>query len=162
MRHPDSSSLVDHLRTLADSLNAALKDMAALGLDDVLCRQVPDATIELDALAQATAAATGTILDECEKLEAALAGTSCSLAVSAMATRIYEACSFQDIVGQRLTKVGRTLQAIEANTAEILRMFALVAAEMPSPPKGLGLEGPQLNGAGLDQGAVDALLGGVR
>ena len=38
-------------------------------------------------------------------------------------TRIYEACSFQDITGQRITKVVTTLKTIEAKVAQIVATF---------------------------------------
>ena len=38
-------------------------------------------------------------------------------------TRIYEACSFQDITGQRITKVVSTLKTIEAKVASIVATF---------------------------------------
>ena len=38
-------------------------------------------------------------------------------------TRIYEACGFQDITGQRITKVVATLKAIERKVAQIVATF---------------------------------------
>ena len=38
-------------------------------------------------------------------------------------TQIYEACSFQDITGQRITKVVTTLKAIEGKVAHIISTF---------------------------------------
>ena len=38
-------------------------------------------------------------------------------------TRIYEACSFQDITGQRITKVVTTLKVIEEKVAHIISTF---------------------------------------
>jgi hypothetical protein len=52
-----------------------------------------------------------------------------------------EACAFQDLAGQRLSNVARLLAGISE----------------PSDPL---LAGPQRPGAGLDQGAADALFGG--
>ena len=44
-------------------------------------------------------------------------------------TRIYEACSFQDITGQRITKVVAALKAIEAKVAQIVATFGSRARE---------------------------------
>ena len=157
-----AQALLAELRALAACFDGALHDVAALRLPDALGRQVPGATEELHAVARQTAAATETILDECEKLEAAFADRACSPAVSAAATRIYEACAFQDIVGQRLAKVVRTLQGLEGKTASILRVFgpppADVAVETPPP----FLDGPQCGAKGMDQHAVDAMLADAR
>ncbi len=40
-------------------------------------------------------------------------------------TKIYEACSFQDITGQRITKVVTTLKLIEAKVAQIMTTFGV-------------------------------------
>ena len=151
--------LLAELRALTACLETALRDMAALHLPDTLGREVPGAADELDAVARHTAAATETILDECEKLEAAFADSAGSTAVSAAARRIYEACAFQDIVGQRLAKVVRILLTFETKTASILRVFGPVPPGMAAPgPEPHSLEGPQVRATGMDQHSVDALL----
>ena len=73
--------------------------------------------------------------------------------------RIYEACSFQDITGQRVAKVVRTLQLVEARLEAILVVFApeVVADSMGIGPDPL-LNGPQSPLHAMDQNAVDALL----
>jgi chemotaxis protein CheZ len=106
-----------------------------------------------------TAEATGLILDECERLEAIVAATPLRTEVNERTARIYEACSFQDITGQRVAKVVSTLKTIDAKIAEILRVFGR------SPPMSdsnlapaVLLNGPQRQGFAMDQGAIDALL----
>ncbi len=44
-------------------------------------------------------------------------------------TRIYEACSFQDITGQRITKVVATLKTIERKVAHIIGTFGTGIAQ---------------------------------
>ncbi len=76
-------------------------------------------------------------------------------------TRIYEACSFQDITGQRITKVVGTLKTIEAKVAHILHVFAGHATADPRPPpvqEGSLLNGPQLPAQAMGQSDIDALL----
>jgi chemotaxis protein CheZ len=77
---------------------------------------------------------------------------------------ILEACAFQDITGQRLTKVIRTIE--QAGAAEDACADGRVSTRtnMPSDKmngsgdeKGL-LNGPALPGGGLDQEAVNNLL----
>jgi chemotaxis protein CheZ len=86
-------------------------------------------------------------------------------------TRIYEACSFQDITGQRITKVVTTLKAIEAKVAHIMDVFQpdtkgerieAVSTDRkdtssPDPTASL-LNGPQLPTNAMDQSDIDALL----
>ena len=79
--------------------------------------------------------------------------------------RIYEACSFQDITGQRITKVVSTLKAIEAKVVQIAASFGTrrrtggvpVPEGAPSTETGL-LNGPQLPAAAMDQADIDRLL----
>jgi chemotaxis regulatin CheY-phosphate phosphatase CheZ len=151
---PDA--LLHELSMLTRDVAAALAEIAALGLPEVL-RQVPLATGELAAATQHTEAAAGTIMDACETLEAALADTPSSGLASALAARIYEACAFQDMVGQRLAKVAQTLRAIEAKTAGILRVCGPLS-EYPDQWETMVLAGPQSHLSAMDQCAVDAML----
>lgn len=110
---------------------------------------LPDVIAELHAVARHAAAATHVILDACERLDAAFAGHAASPHLRADVTRIYEACSFQDIIGQRLGKVMRLLQT----GAEGAGLVAADTAPL--------LEGPPTRSAGLSQAAADALLAGA-
>lgn len=87
---------------------------------------VPEATKELDAVVKATEDATNRILDSVEKIQ----GIISTVAIGAKAdeiteeiTRIFEACNFQDITGQRIKKVTATLQYIEDAIARMLSPF---------------------------------------
>ena len=158
----EHAALLGELRGLAACINRARTDLAVLGANDIVDRHVPAAADELDAIISHTAAATSTILDECEHLEQAVAGWEGQAVVSAATARIYEACSFQDITGQRVAKVVQTLQLVEARLDGVLRVFgrADAIAAQPAAPVVL-LNGPQRPADAMDQGAVDALLAGL-
>ena len=80
---------------------------------------------------------------------------------------IFEACSFQDITGQRIAKVVETLQHIEARVArfaDVMQAKDLSGfldererARNERKEK-LLLNGPQLAGEGIEQAEVDSLL----
>jgi chemotaxis protein CheZ len=80
---------------------------------------------------------------------------------------IFEACSFQDITGQRIAKVVETLQHIEARVgrfAEVMKASDFTGyltdeerARAERKEKNL-LNGPQLAGAGIDQAFVDDMF----
>ncbi|WP_158746020.1 protein phosphatase CheZ [Acidisphaera sp. L21] len=153
------AALLSELRILADFIDAARQEVAAVGVDEIVGRDVPAATDELDAVVMHTAEATGLILDECEHLDAIVAKTELRTDVTAMTARIYEACSFQDITGQRVAKVVHTLKTIEAKIADMLRVFGRGPMETSSVIRPVVLlNGPQRVGDAMDQGAVDALL----
>ena len=88
-------------------------------------------------------------------------GETTSAALQDATTRIYEACSFQDITGQRITKVVATLKTIDAKVAQIVAAFSgrSIDVAVPEPePVGALLNGPQLPGQAMDQSDIDKLL----
>lgn len=160
--------LLAEVEDLGRTIAAAKAEIAALRVDDVTASQIPSAADELDAVVVHTAAATETILEACEALDrtaTAMDGPQAD-ALQAATTRIYEACSFQDITGQRITKVVSTLKAIDAKVAQIVSTFGgnphVVDAPVPeraplSAEAGL-LNGPQLPKAAMDQDEIDRML----
>ncbi len=155
----DFAALLAEVQSLAECIDCARHDLAALGADEIVARHVPAAADELDAVVTHTAAATGTILDVCEWLEQAVEDTPSHAVVSSAAARIYEACSFQDITGQRVAKVVQTLQLVEARVKAILLVFGRDEPfEVASAGPGPLLNGPQRPRDAMDQTAIDALL----
>lgn len=163
---PAETSLLSEVEALGRTIAAAKQEIAALRVDDIKDRDIPFATDELDAIVQHTAAATHAILESCEILDDAAAGASGDIAAKLQdaVTRIYEACSFQDITGQRITKVVTTLKAIEAKVAQIITTFGVAGetiampAAAPSSPEDELLNGPQLPSNAMDQSDIDKLL----
>ncbi len=157
----DQVALLGEVRLLAEYIDRTRRDIAALGADRILKSHVLTATDQLDAIVIHTAEATSTILDVCEKLDSSPTLAAHEM-VSAATARIYEACSFQDITGQRVVKVVETLQAIESKVTEILHVFGDGSQPKSSPraqqPANTLLSGPQQPGTAMDQSAVDALL----
>jgi chemotaxis protein CheZ len=157
--------LLSEVEELGRTIAAARVEIAALRVDDITASHIPSATDELDAIVAHTAAATDSILETCETLDrvaAAEAGETAATLQEAT-TRIYEACSFQDITGQRITKVVATLKAIDAKVAQIVGAFG---TRPPAPPPRAApaardatlLEGPQLPTNAMVQSDIDALL----
>lgn len=150
------SRLYEELAKLARIIEAARRDIAALRPDEIRQKHLPTATDELDAIVGATADATGEILDAAEQISA-MADAVGSSKLLDQVTRIFEACSFQDITGQRITKVVRTLKEIESKVTDLVRAFGsleTVAGDMPGAA-GDGREGDAalLNGPQLPQDA---------
>lgn len=153
---PADRRLIAELARLALLIAAAKDEIAGLGAGEISGRFIPEAKDELDAVIGATEAAAETILDAAEAIESALAGLSGEAAapIRAAVTRIYEACNFQDITGQRIAKVVRTLKEIETRLLALIGPAGAAAAAVPA-----GLEnGPQLPGAAHGQAEIDAIL----
>jgi chemotaxis protein CheZ len=158
------AALLAELEGLGRTVARAKQEIARLKVDDITGSHIPSATDELDAIVHHTAQATNEILDCCEVLEgvAAQVGGTEAAALQGVITRIYEACSFQDITGQRIGKVVTALKAIEARVADVTGNF-LEGRGAPEPQPDLTegrrlAEGPQLPGAGVSQAEIDRLL----
>jgi chemotaxis protein CheZ len=155
------------LEALAQFIQNAKAEIAAVNPHQIRSQDIPTATDELDAVVGATETATGTILDTCEALErvAASAGGKVAEEITTHVTPIYEACNFQDITGQRINKVVKTLKHIESRIEAMLGAFgAIVPDAMPAPtssgPKADKdlLNGPQLPDEAKRQAEIDAIL----
>jgi chemotaxis protein CheZ len=166
---PGETALLAEVQELAQTMATARAEIAALQADDINASHIPSATDELDAIVAHTAAATDIILECCEKLDVlgpTLTGDAARV-VQDVTTQVYEACSFQDITGQRITKIVATLQAIERKVGHIIEVFgrdhfsALAPDAAPAAadtsPASL-LNGPQLPTNAMDQSTIDALL----
>jgi chemotaxis protein CheZ len=166
------TGLLHEVEELGRTIAAARAEIAALQADDITESHIPSATDELDAIVAHTAGATNSILEVCETLDQ-MAGKLDSAGAAVLqdaTTRIYEACSFQDITGQRITKVVATLKAIDGKVAQILDTFSesrgepgrprtVSVAVSPVPANGdPAAVGPQLPGSAMDQTDIDKLL----
>lgn len=160
------TALLLEVEELGRTIANAKLEIAALKVDDITGCHIPFATDELDAIVAHTAAATDAILESCETLDTVAATLNGDAAdkLQAATTRIYEACSFQDITGQRITKVVGTLKTIEEKVARIIATFGQNTAGLPPPPpaaltaKEELLNGPQLPRQAMDQSDIDKLM----
>jgi chemotaxis protein CheZ len=141
--------LYRELEGLARFIQNARSEIAQVRPDAISSHDIPSATDELDAVVGATEEATGVILDAAEQLEN-LAGSlppEQAAVVSDVVTRVYEACNFQDVTGQRITKVVRTLKQIEERVSAMLAAFGDELARMQtdsSAPKYNPAAGPSI------------------
>jgi len=165
--------LYHELQKLADYIQSAKREIAAIRPDEIRATHIPMATDELDAVVGATAEATGVILDAAEHLETVAGKVEAAAAeeIRSLATKIYEACNFQDVTGQRITKVVRTLKHIEEKIDALLSAFAEgikapTAAATPSAPvfadESYLLHGPQLPQEANKQDDIDAILANLK
>jgi chemotaxis protein CheZ len=143
-------------------IEQARSEIAALRVEDISASHIPSATDELDAIVEHTAEATNRILEVCEVLDRLAEGPESDPpdALQHATMRIYEACSFQDITGQRIAKVVTTLKLIDERLTKIVgKPVPGVAAAPPSATPGQPLlHGPQLPANAMQQGDIDALL----
>lgn len=163
--------LLSEIEELGRTIARARAEVAALGVDEITGSHIPVASDELEAVVVHTASATDRILAVCETLDTLAEGlgeadgptrAEAARALREATTEVYEACSFQDITGQRIGKVVGALQAIDAKVARIMEAFGerAHAVQRPHPelPAGDLLHGPQLPELAMDQMDIDRLL----
>jgi chemotaxis protein CheZ len=159
--------LYREVEALADYIKTVRRDIAELRPDDISVRHIPMATDELDAVVNATADATGIILGGMEEIERLAGGLPQEVAapLGDIVIKVYEACGFQDITGQRIGKVVKALHHIEGKIEALLAVFGAdlsepVAQEGPAEDAAASLlNGPALpSAAGNSQADIDALL----
>jgi len=143
-----------------DSLYSELSSMQPRSLKE---GQIQSAHDELSAVVQSTQEATFQIIGEAEKLEKLakiLPGEQGQQVVDSV-TRIYEACGFQDITGQRITKVVRTLKLIEERVDVLIEKLGVQPPSEGDIVTGEAalLNGPSMPGQAISQDEIDKLLG---
>ena len=152
------------LTQLANSIDRLKQDIAESHPGPLSEQDIPGATDELDEVVRSTAEATHAIMSACEAIES-IAGELNHEGLTDQVTRIYEACGFQDITGQRITKVIGTLRKIEATISGLVQILdaqvgpiaCAVAAQTPESEEDL-LNGPQMPSHAVTQDDIDKLL----
>jgi chemotaxis protein CheZ len=129
---------------------------------------------QLDAIVEATEDATNSIMTNAEEIEdlvgkarARVTDSEANALLDQVSNRVnamFEACSFQDLTGQRVTKVVRSLKFVEERVNTLIRMWGkdelekvVVEIQETDPDKAL-LNGPQRKGEGVSQADVDRML----
>jgi len=158
------------LRDIATYIENMKQEIGVFQVNDLKESRIPAAGEELDAIIKATEDATNTIMENAEALMAA----ECSdmkayqALVNNHVMKIFEACSFQDITGQRVAKVVETLQMIEARVGrfadavqakDVQGFLDEREASRAKRKEKFLLNGPQLAGKGVDQKQVDDMFG---
>ncbi len=130
-------------------------------------------TAELDAVMKATEEAAHNIMDAADEIQNILDAANVDKAlkdkVVAVTARIYEACNFQDLTGQRIMKVMRALEFTESRIRRLVALFASDGSINTEEFKKAAdsrtdshlLNGPQLPGSAPSQADVDALFGKI-
>jgi chemotaxis protein CheZ len=164
-----NTALCRELHDIADYIGRMKGEIGALQANELKNSRIPAAGQELGAIVNATEAATHTIMECAEAVMSADASDAEAYKafVDARMMQVFEACSFQDITGQRIAKVVETLQHIERRVARFADAtgakdaagFANESERSEAERKiRLLLNGPSLDGSGSAQAEVDQLF----
>jgi chemotaxis protein CheZ len=163
------ASVQREFREIASYIEVMKSDIAGLQANDLQQTHIPTAGKELSAVLEATEEATNTIMECAEAIMCADASDHDAYKemVDENLMKIFEACSFQDITGQRISKVVETLTMIDERVSRFAKRMQVEdaeghateeEAERAKRKKDLILEGPQDKGEAINQDAVDDLF----
>ena len=146
-------------------IRSARDEATSQNISEIREGDIPLATDELDAIVRQAEQATNSIMDAAEQIENLIGDLDDATKdkILDQITRIFEACSFQDITGQRVTKVIQTLKHIEAKVSDLVRLYDGGTSDANAPrsekvgDEGL-MNGPQLPEKAANQADVDALF----
>ncbi len=177
---PAVTQEIDPIRMSIIEMSKAIaktrEEIASIKPNDEQNNQIITATEELSAIVESTESATNTILEAAEEIQEAawsLRETGAEDApcdkIDEKTTDIYTACSFQDITGQRTTKVVQALCYIENRVNAMIDIWDLqgetgenskgpIQENTDTRPDSHLLNGPALKGDGLEQGSIDTML----
>ena len=129
---------------------------------------------QLDEIVRTTEEASNTIIEAVEDTESKLEALRRTPngkhdghiieQISENGMTILQACSFQDITGQRVTKLANALATIEARIDALIETWGrsavedVVVEERPTNGEDALLQGPCLEGEGITQADIDALF----
>lgn len=165
-RDSANGSIHRELSDLTSYMEMTRRELAAIRPNQTRLEEIPMATDELDAVVAATEEATDRILDAAEEMEAIakIAEPVVAERVLAVVTKIYEASNFQDITGQRITKVLNTLRYAEEKIGMMAELMGHAEdapeapSEEPENEEADLLQGPQMVDIANSQDDIDALF----
>jgi chemotaxis protein CheZ len=169
---PKSDVVESEIRKLAEFIVAARREILSINPEkgENKEKNLALASQELNEVVRHTEEATNKIMDETDaiqKLCSVFTEGDVAKAISGHALAILETCSFQDITGQRIKKVMRTLEEIEIRVGNLIKLFGgslpegmnieAIKTGRERPDEAL-MEGPQLKNKAKSQAEVDRLF----
>jgi chemotaxis protein CheZ len=158
------NKVIGEFRYIGTYIARTRQEIAALRPNDIKEERIPSAGAELEAIVKHTEEATNTIMGAAEAIMVADPNDpSFADTVNERVLEIFQACSFQDITGQRVRKVVDTLKHIEERVDRFAKVMGVVDApvevsDAEKRKQALLLNGPALNGPEVKQDAIDALF----
>lgn len=166
------NSIGDDFHQIMEKITRTREDMAHLNIKSADNCPIADAENELALVVKATEDATNRIMSAAETIMTTDPGDSANyhITVEKNIMEIFEACSFQDITGQRINKVVETLEFVDYRINKIARLFGIenqfeqrefdekAWEEKQKRKNDLILHGPQDNNAAICQDDIDNLF----
>lgn len=168
---PINAEIFREFREIAQEITKTKSEIGGLQANDIRNERIPEAGRELNAVVDATEDATNRIMECAETIMTADPSNPATYhnVINENVMAIFEACSFQDITGQRISKVVETLDHIEKRIAKFAKHIGIEdqnvglaidvhERDRKQRKKDLLLNGPQNAGEGVSQDEIDSLL----
>jgi len=157
---------ITQFRSIYDAIGEAKAEIRSIRPLEMATHRLPTATSEMDAIAADTESATNTILASAEAIMGLDShDAAAKAAIDDEIMKIFEACSFQDLTGQRVNKIVRVLGQIEERIARLVDTLGVHDGEDNEPVspeeqrrRDLLLNGPAVGGPETNQADIDALF----
>lgn len=162
------AEVMAEIESIQQAISQTKREILSLQVKGLRGDTASRALDELDAVVHGTEVATETILSSAESIEEVagrllpkLQGSenALMLEIHKHAIRIFEACNFQDLTGQRIGKVVQVLHFIEDRVDTMMSIWggaegfsSIPASETPAPPEKTG-DAALLNGPPLEKDA---------
>lgn len=168
MSRQDLEALHREVESVARYVSTLKREIAALRPNEIYRDRLPEAHGDLNSIKEATATSVNAIMSAGEAILTSKESSldSYRADVEAKVMQIFEACSFQDLTGQRVSRVDelvgqmeRRLQrfALAVKASDSASVFDRDAINREARREVLIVEGPQ-NEAATDQSAIDKMF----
>jgi chemotaxis protein CheZ len=130
--HEEARKIKVELDTIYEAIDKTKREIATLHVSGCNGREIGRVTDELDAVVFGTESATEQILSAAEAIDTAAGNLSRSLTgyeqelasgIQDTVVQVFEACNFQDLTGQRITKVVNTLRFVEERIVRMMEIW---------------------------------------
>lgn len=164
--------LKDELKELLSYIEQAKGEIKSLRPKEYSTNKIPEASNELDAIVKGTEVAAEKVMDCADEIGelAEKCDDEVKAKLETISMNLFEASGFQDITGQRVTKVVNTLAHLEERLSaladaigdndvdEVIEEDSDVNKDFDAMANEDFLNGPQLEEEAQDQAAIDALF----
>ena len=161
---PAEQFMHQEISKLARYISSAKEEIFAISSNEQTDAALTDASQHLDEVIKATEEASTVIMDAADTIQtiAGAIGGEKERQIMNATQRIYEACNFQDITGQRITKVIKLIANIDERIEKLNTLFGTApegsVTKLSADDERSLLNGPQLAGHAASQADVDALF----
>ena len=166
------SKIYAEFREIAAQIDMTKSELGQLNAKDQRKGRIPEAGQELHEIVKSTEEATNKIMGAAETIMTADPSDQGNYynIVNDNVMAIFEACSFQDLTGQRISRVVDTLEFIDKRVAHFASKFGVTAPsseiafiddeerEKEERAKKLILNGPQNEQDAISQNDIDSML----